>query len=160
MPTIQIRIDDKTKAASTALFNQLGITMSEAINMFLRQAIMRGGIPFTLTLSEKKEAELLGNEVFLDALKRYKAVTNKTDFDIDKAEPFLKAIGALGSDKNMRITLQENAVKARIKYNSKEYVLDYNFDEPDIIFILMQKDGKLFVKDCHISDIRETLELF
>ncbi|MDR0451210.1 MAG: type II toxin-antitoxin system RelB/DinJ family antitoxin, partial [Treponema sp.] len=30
MPTIQFRTDDQTKAASTALFDRLGITMSEA----------------------------------------------------------------------------------------------------------------------------------
>jgi len=29
VPTIQIRTDDKTKTASTALFEQLGITMSK-----------------------------------------------------------------------------------------------------------------------------------
>ena len=50
MPTIQVRIDDQTKNDSTTLFDKLGITMSEAINLFLRQAVMRGGMPFTLTV--------------------------------------------------------------------------------------------------------------
>ena len=35
MPTIQVRTDDQTKIDSTAIFDKLGITMSEAINLFL-----------------------------------------------------------------------------------------------------------------------------
>ena len=161
MPTIQIRIDDKTKTASKALFTKLGISMSEAINLFLRQAIIKKGIPFSITtVPEQNETELPGGEAFLDALKRYKAINNKNDFNIEKAEPFFTAIDSLGSDTGMRITLQENAVKAKLNYNGKEYVLDYNFEEPDSIFVLKRKDGKLFVKDCHISKISEVLGSF
>jgi DNA-damage-inducible protein J len=50
MATIQVRIDDMTKAQSTAIFQQLGITMSDAINMFLHQAILHDGLPFELKL--------------------------------------------------------------------------------------------------------------
>ena len=162
MPTIQVRIDDKTKSASTALFNQLGITMSDAINLFLRQTIMQGGIPFTLTVPGKPETdtEAFVNEAFLDAIRRYKAVNNKIDFDIAKAEPFLRAIEPFDSGGNMRITLQENAVKARLKYNGREYVFDYNFDESNSVFILTRKDGKLYIKDSSLEKISETLEIF
>ena len=162
MPTIQVRVDDKTKTDSTALFNQLGITMSEAINLFLRQTVMRGGIPFTLTVPENVlrpvDSEIPGNEAFIDALKRYKSINNKTDFDITKAEPFIRAVETLNLDSKMRITLQENAVKARLNYKSKEYVLDYNFEEPDKLFILRKKGDKLFIKDCHINEILQTLD--
>jgi DNA-damage-inducible protein J len=50
MPTIQFRTDAVTKAQSTAIFQQLGITMSDAINMFLHQSILQGGLPFELKL--------------------------------------------------------------------------------------------------------------
>jgi DNA-damage-inducible protein J len=63
MPTIQFRTDDQTKTASTTLFSKLGITMSEAINLFLRQSIMHGGIPFTLNVPQGHEP---GNEVLDD----------------------------------------------------------------------------------------------
>ena len=36
------------------LFNQLGIDMSSAVNMFLRQAIMRGGLPFSVEIPKFK----------------------------------------------------------------------------------------------------------
>lgn len=48
MPTIQFRTDEATKTQSAEIFQQLGITMSDAINIFLRQSILHGGIPFEL----------------------------------------------------------------------------------------------------------------
>ena len=162
MPTIQVRTDDQTKTASAALFSQLGISMSDAINMFLRQSVMRGGIPFTLTVPEKQDSssELLDNETFVDALKRYKAVNKIADFDIAKIEPFYQAVEALGSVKNTRLTLQEKAAKIRLNFKGRDYVLDYNFEEPGSVFILSRKDGKLYIKDCDLSKIAETLERF
>ena len=162
MPTIQVRTDDNTKTASTALFDQLGMTMSEAINLFLRQAIMRGGIPFALTVpgSRENSTELLENEALIDALKRYKSINNKADFDITKAEPFIKAVKTLDSNKDMRITLQEKALKVRLNFKGRDFVLDYNYEEPDSVFILSRKEEKLFVKDCSLTGIYETLERF
>ena len=58
MPTIQFRTDETTKNQSKAVFQHLGITMSDAINMFLRQSIMRGGLPFELTIPKYNEATL------------------------------------------------------------------------------------------------------
>jgi addiction module RelB/DinJ family antitoxin len=175
MPTIQFRTDDKTKAASTALFDRLGITMSEAINLFLRQSIMRGGIPFTLTVSsnhrtsgpetkgrwfpENAADEIEKDEALIDALRRYKAVNN-ADFDIVKAEPFLQTLWELGSIVEPRITLYEGAVKVRFTFKGREFVIDYNFEEPETVFILSRQEGKLFAKDCAIADIEKTLGLF
>ena len=47
-----------TKIQSNAIFQHLGITMSDAINMFLRQAILRGGLPFELTIPKYNETTL------------------------------------------------------------------------------------------------------
>ena len=55
VPT-QVRIDETLKKESVELFSQLGIDMSSAVNMFLKQCVMRGGIPFEVTVpSYKKE---------------------------------------------------------------------------------------------------------
>ncbi|MDR1625054.1 MAG: type II toxin-antitoxin system RelB/DinJ family antitoxin [Spirochaetia bacterium] len=170
MPTIQFSTDDQTKAASTVLFARLGITMSEAINLFLRQSIMRGGIPFTLTVPPDHETKGLrfaeyaaletGNdEALIDALRRYKAV-NHADFDIAKAEPFLHALWGLDSIVEPRLTFYEDAVKARFKFRGSEFVIDYNFEEPQTLFILSRQDGKLFAKDCALADREKTLGLF
>ncbi len=55
VPT-QIRIDREIKAQATALFASLGLDMSSAVNLFLRQCVLRGGIPFPIEMP-KKEAE-------------------------------------------------------------------------------------------------------
>lgn len=46
----QIRIDQTVKKEANALFSELGMDMSSAVNMFLRQCILRGGIPFPVEL--------------------------------------------------------------------------------------------------------------
>jgi addiction module RelB/DinJ family antitoxin len=165
MPTIQFRTDDQTKAASTALFDRLGITMSEALNLFLRQSIMRGGIPFALTVppdqrfTEYAAKDDENDKALIDALRRYKAVNN-ADFDIAKAEPFLQALWGLDSIVEPRITFYEAAVKVRLKFKGREFVIDYNFEEPETVFVLSRQDGKLFAKDCAFTTIERTLGLF
>ena len=47
IPT-QIRIDEHVKKEATELFGLLGLDMSSAINMFLNQCILRGGITFSI----------------------------------------------------------------------------------------------------------------
>ncbi len=44
---VSFRTDDETKAQAAELFRDLGLDMSTAINMFLRQSIASNGIPFT-----------------------------------------------------------------------------------------------------------------
>lgn len=60
-----ISIDAETKAQAQELFADLGLDLSTAINMFLRQAIRENGIPFSIhrevpnaeTIAAMKEAE-------------------------------------------------------------------------------------------------------
>ena len=47
IPT-QIRIDEHVKKEAPELFGLLGLDMSSAINMFLNQCVLRGGIPFSI----------------------------------------------------------------------------------------------------------------
>ena len=49
IPT-QIHIDSTIKQQATELFTSLGIDMSGAINIFLRQCVLRGGLPFSVEL--------------------------------------------------------------------------------------------------------------
>ncbi|MCL2811710.1 MAG: type II toxin-antitoxin system RelB/DinJ family antitoxin [Clostridia bacterium] len=46
--SLNIRIDPETKAGAEMLFGSFGITVTDAINMFLRQSLMLGGLPFEL----------------------------------------------------------------------------------------------------------------
>lgn len=58
---INVRVDSMLKQEAEALFNDLGLNMSSAINMFLRSAIMHNGIPFEVkrqTPNEETKAAL------------------------------------------------------------------------------------------------------
>ena len=46
---INIRVDNEVKVQAQEVFASLGLDMSSAINIFLRQAIRRNGIPFDLS---------------------------------------------------------------------------------------------------------------
>ena len=46
---ISIRMDAELKAAADALFDELGLSLSAAFNIFVRQCIREGGIPFKIT---------------------------------------------------------------------------------------------------------------
>ena len=55
----QIRIDKNIKEEANALFSTLGLDMSSAVNMFLRQCILRGGLPFAVEVPRyNRETEL------------------------------------------------------------------------------------------------------
>ena len=48
----QIRIDAQVKKDATAIFSKLGLDMSGAVNMFLHQCVLRGGLPFAVELPQ------------------------------------------------------------------------------------------------------------
>jgi DNA-damage-inducible protein J len=52
---ISVRIDKEIKQKAEAIFNELGLNMSTAVNMFLRYSIRYGGIPFELQLDVPNE---------------------------------------------------------------------------------------------------------
>jgi len=43
---LNLRIEPEIKADAEKLFGSLGLTVTDAVNVFLRQSLMRGGFPF------------------------------------------------------------------------------------------------------------------
>lgn len=68
--TLNIRTDSEVKEQADAVFKELGMNMSTAVNVFLRQAIREKGMPFNVTLNKPnsetlaamKEAEQILND--------------------------------------------------------------------------------------------------
>ncbi len=53
---INIQIDSNVKKEATDVLTELGLSMSSAINLFLKQVVKRNGIPFEITnVSPKKK---------------------------------------------------------------------------------------------------------
>jgi DNA-damage-inducible protein J len=51
--TIRARIDSELKAEVEELFDQLGLSTTEAINLFYRQIRLRNGLPFSVVIPNK-----------------------------------------------------------------------------------------------------------
>lgn len=43
---ISMRVDPELKSEAESIFNSLGLTLTEAINVFLHKSVMEGGLPF------------------------------------------------------------------------------------------------------------------
>jgi len=64
---MNLRIEPEIKAEAEELFASFGLTVTDAVNVFLRQSIMRGGFPFevvrykpnAVTQAAIEEAEIL-----------------------------------------------------------------------------------------------------
>jgi DNA-damage-inducible protein J len=73
---VSFRIDTEIKNQADRLFAQLGLNMTTAFNIFIRQAIREGCIPFNITVNTPNavtvaamlEAETIGND---PTVKRY-----------------------------------------------------------------------------------------
>lgn len=52
---INVRVDKELKRKAEAIFNELGLNMSTAMNIFLRYSVRYGGIPFDLRLDTPNE---------------------------------------------------------------------------------------------------------
>lgn len=67
---LSIRMDADLKAQADALFNELGMTLTTAFNIFVRQSLRKGGIPFDVKLDQPNketiaamlEAEKIAND--------------------------------------------------------------------------------------------------
>ena len=51
---VSIRMDAEIKAAAEAVFSELGLSLGAAVNVFVRQAVRQGGIPFKVELGKNR----------------------------------------------------------------------------------------------------------
>lgn len=52
IPATTIRIEPEVKREASAILDELGLSMSAAMNMFLRAVIREGGMPFEMKVSK------------------------------------------------------------------------------------------------------------
>lgn len=76
---LNIRTEKTVKEAAESIFAELGLNMTTAVNMFLRQTIRENGIPFSLKLNMPNETTLAaiaeGRRIAVDPnVKGYKSL--------------------------------------------------------------------------------------
>lgn len=56
---LTVRIDPNVKAEASELFETMGFTMTDAVTIFLHQALIVGGLPFEVKGPGKNKTTLL-----------------------------------------------------------------------------------------------------
>lgn len=82
--TIHMRIEPEIKAGADAILERLGLTTADAINIFLNQVILNGGLPFEVKLP-------VPNEVTKKAI--YEAENDINLHKFDNADDMFKELG-------------------------------------------------------------------
>lgn len=67
--TLHVRVEPGVKINAEATLKQLGISTTEAINMFLSQVVLTGGIPFAIKLPTPKPETLAAMQEAIEVSK-------------------------------------------------------------------------------------------
>lgn len=82
-----VRMDSDIKKQSEALFGELGINLTTAINVFLRQSLRAGGFPFEVRLEQPNRETIAA---ILEAERIIKDPNIKRYSDVEEALEELK----------------------------------------------------------------------
>ena len=91
MSNIQIRINEKDKNSAKKIFDKLGLDMSSAIKLFLKQTTLRKGLPFLLTTENNLTLEE-ENEIIKASAEARKGKNVSKTFNNKKAIDYLKSL--------------------------------------------------------------------
>lgn len=86
---LTIRLDSDLKKDCEALYAELGMSLSTAINVFLRQSLRKGGLPFDARLDDQPNRTTI--EAMLEAERIAKDPTVKGYNDLDELFKDLKS---------------------------------------------------------------------
>ena len=77
---ISIRMDADLKAQADTLFTELGMNMSTAFNIFVRQSLREGKIPFDISLNQPNK-ETIAAMLEAERIGKDSSVKGYTDLD-------------------------------------------------------------------------------
>ena len=95
---VTIRVNRELKENAEALFDYLGLNMSNAVNIFLRKAVDQRGIPFSVKteeqgfggLSSDEVSRIFTNSIIQDILTKKKNSLPVARYDIVKKQAYLE----------------------------------------------------------------------
>ncbi len=78
--TVSTRIDQKTKDQANLILDSLGLDMSTAINIYLKQIVIQNKIPFEITMRNQYRL----SDEFIDINNKIKNIKNKKSPSINR----------------------------------------------------------------------------
>jgi len=97
-----------------------------------------------------------------DAKRRYQEINHNAVFNVTIINNFLNILKDICNSMQLQpyIMFNKFATKIQLNFNSKEFVLDYDHEELDSVYIMSSKDGTIFVKECTLDKLEETIRTF
>ena len=86
---VYIRVEPNVKDGAEAVLNELGLSMSNAVSIFLKQVVMHNGLPFEVKMPSKKPLvyEDLSEEDFdREILKAMDDLDNGRTYTVEEVE--------------------------------------------------------------------------
>ena len=65
---VNIRVDEELKKQTELLLSEMGLNMTTAVNIFLRQVLRTGGIPFEITTRKDSFYNSANQQRFLNSI--------------------------------------------------------------------------------------------
>jgi len=90
LTSLNIKMDRSLKKQADALFSAMGMTMTTAVNVFVRQAVHEQAIPFRIQLNNDRDAALRAKRAFEKA--RAQSIINGTaDMTMEEIDSEIQA---------------------------------------------------------------------
>ena len=90
---IYVRVEPEIKTQAEKILEKLGIPMSNAVSIFLRQVIMQNGLPFEVKIPDNKPhilSNLTEDEFNIEMLKAHKDFKDGRTYSFEEVEKELK----------------------------------------------------------------------
>lgn len=90
---IYVRVEPNIKEQAEMVLEQLGIPMSNAVSIFLRQVVMQNGLPFEVKLPSSRPttiADMSEAQFNLEILKAHNDFENGNTYSLEEVEKVLK----------------------------------------------------------------------
>jgi DNA-damage-inducible protein J len=91
--SLNIKVDRDLKTQADTLFNAMGMTLTTAVNVFIRQAVQEQAIPFKIHLDDKNRFHELLDSMRSEAAKRGFMSDEEINAEIQAARAEMKARG-------------------------------------------------------------------
>ncbi|GHS84705.1 hypothetical protein FACS1894103_5580 [Campylobacterota bacterium] len=96
------------------------------------------------------------------AVERYRRLNKGGILDLSPFKPFLDALRAMLYDpKTLQgIAVYDDGATVRCIYDGREFVVDYDLEDPEIAVITTYKEDVLVINDCSLPQLSGALERF
>ena len=105
-----VRMDSDIKKQCEALYGELGINLTTAINVFLRQSLRVGGFPFDVRM-EQPNKETMAAMLEAERIARDSSVKRYTDVE--------EALRAVTCSHHLNLTILKWGLPARLPFKAK-----------------------------------------